>query len=467
MTRKHTVLVVDDEEFVRESLVNLLECEGFRPVTAGGSAEALEVLRGETVSVVVTDLSMPEGDGIDLLTAIRRQASEVPVIVLTGVGTIGNAVTAMKEGAFDFIQKPFDPEQFVHLLKRAIEHTDLVTEVRYLRHAVRDLRGPTEMVGSSRALGELRALIAQVAASDVTVLVTGESGTGKDLVAAEIHRRSRRAERNMVRVNCAAVTESLFESEFFGHRRGAFTGAISDRPGRFAEAEGGTLVLDEIGTLRPEMQAKLLRVLETGDYQVVGESRTRVADVRVIAVTNEDLAARMASGAFRTDLFYRLNVFPIGVPPLRRRKEDIPELAEHFLRRASTSHQLATRGTPRLAADAAGVLLAYDWPGNVRELRNIMERAAILSGDRAPGAELFGKILGTQPAPGGAPADDNLHLRTRLDALERRLLEEALARSRGRKREAASLLGIDPKNLSYYMKKHSLLEAPLAEDDRG
>jgi transcriptional regulator with GAF, ATPase, and Fis domain len=294
----------------------------------------------------------------------------------------------------------------------------------------------------------------------VQVLVTGESGTGKELVAAEIHRLSRRSERNLVRVNCSAISENLFESEFFGHRRGSFTGAVADRQGRFAEAEGGTLVLDEIGTLRPEMQVKLLRVLESGEYQVVGESRTRVADVRVIAVTNEDLEARVRKGDFRLDLFYRLNVFPIAVPPLRERREDIPALADYFLRRALGSRAVPkpAAGEPLLSTEAGAVLRAYDWPGNVRELRNVMERAAILSAVAVPDAALLTSILGSASSAGGAAAADDLQLRRRTDALERDLIAAALAKAHGTRREAAHLLGIDPKNLGYYLRKHKLVE---------
>jgi DNA-binding NtrC family response regulator len=459
LKNRSTVLVVDDEEFVRQSLEDLLQSEGYRALTATGVKEALDVLDKESASAIVTDLRMPGGSGLDLIEEARKRGSDAPIIVLTGAGTVGEAVAAMKSGAHDFIQKPVDPEQFVLLIARAIEHQDLVSEVKYLRRSVEDLRGPTEMVGASPALTAVRLLVAQVAPTMATVLVTGESGTGKELVAAEVHRLSDRRGGNFVRVNCAAISENLFESEFFGHRRGAFTSAVSDRAGRFAEAVGGTLVLDEIGTLRPEMQAKLLRVLETGEYQVVGESRTRVANVRVVAITNEDLASRVREGAFRKDLFYRLNIFPIEVPPLRKRKEDIPALALHFLGRART-----VSGRPPAAPDeevlppaARRVLCDYDWPGNVRELRNVMERASILAGPRLIDAQLLEAIVGASARiDGGAAGDADLNVRRRVDALERQLITEALSRAGGKKREAAALLGIDPKNLGYYLRKHGV-----------
>ncbi|MBI4606412.1 MAG: sigma-54-dependent Fis family transcriptional regulator [Planctomycetes bacterium] len=462
MKARHRILVVDDEDFVRDSLVALLADEGFDTIAASSAREALRLLETEDLSAMVTDLRMPEMDGLTLLHEARRRAPAVPVVLLTGVGTVPEAVQAMKSGAHDFIQKPVDPEQFVLLVRRAAEHHDLLEQVQVLRSTVEDLRGPSEMVGVSPSLAAVKALIAQVAPTSATVLVTGESGTGKELVAAEVHRLSPRAKASFVRVNCAAVPESLFESEFFGHRRGAFTSAVSDRAGRFAEAEGGTLALDEIGTLRPEMQAKLLRVLETGEYQVVGESRMRIADVRVVAITNEDLAARVREGAFRKDLYYRLNIFPIDVPPLRKRREDVVPIAEHFA--ARLLREGAAPGgpgpVPALPAEAAAVLRAYDWPGNVRELRNVIERAVILSSGGELDAGLLRRILA---APGLDEAEGDsadLHIRRRLDALERKLILEALERSSGKKRAAASLLGIDPKNVGYYLKKHGISEPP-------
>ena len=463
MSAKRSILIVDDETFVRESLVDLLENEGYGTFTASNAPEALKILGTEAVSAIVTDLRMPGGDGLSLLEEARRQSIEVPVILLTGVGTVPDAVKAMKQGAFDFIQKPIEPEQFVLLIERALEHHSLLSELRYLRTTLQDLRGPTEMVGDSPVLNRVRQLVAQVAPTNATVLITGESGTGKELVAAEVHRLSLRAKENLVSVNCAAIPESLFESEFFGHRRGAFTSATSDRVGRCAEAEGGTLVLDEIGILKPEMQAKLLRVLETGEYQVVGESRTRIADVRVVAITNEDLAARVQKAEFRADLYYRLNVFPIEVPPLRRRKEDIPQLAAYFVARArGTAGGSPHRQPPQpLSRSASDVLFAYDWPGNVRELRNVMERAAILAGPRPIDAALLGTILGAPQAARTPerPEGQDLQIRKRVDKLEQELILEALAKAGGRKKEAAELLGIDPKNLAYYIRKHGISEA--------
>jgi DNA-binding NtrC family response regulator len=463
---KQRILVVDDEEFVRSSLVDLLESENLSTVSASSAEQALEILEAEKVSLVVTDLRMSNLDGLGLLEAARKQAVEAPVIVLTGVGTVAEAVRAMKLGAFDFVQKPVDPEQFVLLVRRALDHRALVTEVKYLRGAVEDLRGSSEMVGGSNSLDGVRRLIRQVAPTDATVLVTGESGTGKELIASEIHTLSPRARGSFVRINCAAVPESLFESELFGHRRGAFTSAVADRRGRFAEADGGTLVLDEIGTLRLEMQAKLLRVLETGEYQVIGEPRTRLADVRVIAVTNEDLAAGVRAGSFRKDLYYRLNIFPIHVPPLRDRREDIPMLAAHFAERwrgrvgGGGGMENGPPGASRLTEAAAEALRSHDWPGNIRELRNVVERACILAPRDPIDAPLIQGIL-ARPQLLESAAQADLHIRRRVEALERELIAEALGRTGGRKRDAAALLGIDPKNFGYYLRKHDV----AAEED--
>ena len=449
-----TILIVDDEDFVRDSLVDLLGSEGFRALAATNITEALEIVESLDVDAIATDLQMPGGDGLELLAKVRERGGTIPVVLLTGVGTVTDAVAAIKGGAYDFIQKPVEPEQFVLLMRRALEHRELVHEVDYLRHRVQDLVGPRAMVGESEALAAVRDLIAQVGPRDATVLVTGESGTGKELVAQEIHRLSQRCHKKIVRLNCAAVSETLFESEFFGHRRGAFTGAVEDRRGRFAEAEGGTIVLDEIATLSPSMQAKLLRILETGEYQVVGESRTRVADVRVIAITNEQLEERVKEGAFRQDLFYRLNIFPIETPPLRERKEDILLLAEHFLGRA-------------LATESIDLLCSYDWPGNVRELRNVLERASILAGRELPDAALFRRILAPPSRPEPAVDESTLELRQRIETLERRLIVEALSRSAGKKRQAAEMLGIDSRNLSYYLKKHGLGNDPAVGTASG
>ncbi len=453
MAKQATILVVDDEAYVRESLAEVLGSEGFRVQTANGVAQAAERLALAEPDVILTDLRMGGGDGLELLRQVRSEGYTTPVVMMTGVGTLRDAVEAIQGGAYDFLQKPVDSSQLVLLLRRAVEHRELVSEVRTLRRTAGEVAAQRQLVGSSAALARVRALIAQVAPTDATVLVTGESGTGKELVGEQIHRGSARAAKALVRVNCAAVPPTLFESEFFGHRRGAFSGAVSDRVGRFAEAQGGTLVLDEIGTLPPEMQSKLLRVLENGEYQVVGESRTRVADARVVALTNENLPERVAKGEFRADLYYRLNVFPIALPPLRTHKEDLPAIALSIL---AGLRRTPGSGEARLSVEALDVLSSYDWPGNVRELRNVLERASIVAGARSIDAALLRALLEPTLAIAPSSGPDDFNLRRNLDAAEKQLVQRALDRSEGRKKDAAELLGIDPRNLGYYLRKHGM-----------
>jgi two-component system response regulator AtoC len=463
MVSKTRILIVDDESYVRESLGEVLALEGYTCTLAGSVTEALELLAACVPQVVLTDLKMPSGDGLELLAAIRRGGSSVPVVLMTGVGSVRDAVTAIHGGAYDFLQKPVDVEQLKLVLARAVEHEELVSEVRTLRDSVRGTMARV-LVGTSPAMARVRQVVEQVAQSDATVLVAGESGTGKELVAEQIHRLGPRAGRPLVRVNCAAIPSTLFESEFFGHRRGAFSGAVADRVGRFAEAQDGTIVLDEVGTLPPEMQAKLLRVLENGEFQVVGESRTRVANARVIALTNESLPERVQKGEFRADLFYRLNVFPIALPPLRTHREDVPEIAAVLLDAYLERRGLRDRSTQRLSASALDVLGSYDWPGNVRELRNVIERAVIVSGGGALDGVLFRALLEPALALAGPsiapPASGDCNLRQNLDSLELQLIQRALERSEGKKKEAAALLGIDPRNMGYYLRKHGLSDLP-------
>ena len=456
MSSQIHVLIVDDEAYVRESLGEMLRCEGLATSEAAGVQEAERLFADDSIDVVVTDLKMPSGGGQALLAAARSRGDEVPIVVMSGVGTIDDAVAAMKAGAFDFLQKPVDPEQLRLLIRRAAAHRNLLHEVSRLRGTVERMRPARSLVGGSPGMRRVRELIAQVAPTDATVLIQGESGTGKELASDEIHRLSPRAMRTILRINCAALPAELIESELFGHKKGAFTGALEARKGTFGEAEGGTLVLDEISSLGLAGQAKLLRVLESGEYQVVGDSRTRKADVRVLALSNEDLAERVQQGSFRSDLYYRLNVFPIAIPPLRAHKEDIGEVAAALMVQIRPP---GAGGAQELSQEALAVLSSYDWPGNVRELRNLLERAAILSGDRAIDADTLRTLLEsplTMSPTADAGSSEDCNLRKNLDAHEKELVLRALEISGGVKREAARRLGVDPRNLGYYLRKHGI-----------
>jgi DNA-binding NtrC family response regulator len=455
------VLLVEDEAYVRDSMAEVLRQEGLQVLEADSVRAATAALAEDPPDVILTDLRLPVESGLALLELPEVVASAIPVILITGHGTVEDAVSAMKRGAWDFVQKPIDPDNLVLAVERALQHRQLEGEVRRLRTAFDRLRAERGILGRSPAMTEVRRLIAQVAPTDATVLVTGETGTGKELVCIELHATSPRARGPLVFQNCAAIPEGLVESEFFGHKKGSFTGATEDRQGRLEEARGGTLVLDEIEALKPDAQAKLLRVLESREYQRVGDAKPRRMDCRIVAASNEDLRARVAAGSFRSDLFWRLEVFPIHMPPLREHLADVPEIAVKMLERLRVRTGIpAPRGGDRLDAEVSGLLTGYAWPGNVRELRNVLERALILAGpERALGAEILAPLL-AQRAPSAAPRGEphSLNLRERREALERDLVARALESSGGQRKEAAHLLGIDPKNMAYYMKKHGLME---------
>ena len=446
------VLVVEDEAYVRDSLVEILRARRFDASASGSVAEALAHLGRAPVDVVLSDLRMPGADGLELVRRMQTAAPDVPVVILTGHGNVASAVECLKAGASDYILKPAEPEALEVALDRALEGRALRREVRYLRSAV---AAQTEVaIGESGAWRRVMAMVEAAAATDAGVLFTGESGTGKELLARRLHALSGRASGPFVKVNCSAVPLEMWESEFFGHRKGSFAGAVTDREGRFQLADRGTLLLDEVAAMPSAGQAKLLRAIQDGEFERLGDEQATRVDVRVVASTNSDLEAEVQQGRFRTDLFYRLNVLRIDVPPLRDRREDIPLLARHF---ADQVAQRLSRPSPDLAAVTLARLGAYPWPGNVREVRNVIERAMIL--DPARGLEDLDLAPGGASAspPGGPPlAGRELNLRDALNKLERELLLEAHRRAGGVRKEAAHLLGIDPRNLSYYMRKHDL-----------
>jgi two-component system response regulator HydG len=437
------VLVVDDEAGVRYTLRAILEDQGWTVEEASDGFEALERVRRGGIDLVLTDLRMPRLDGMQLLAELSGLPAAPRAVVITAHGSERHAVEAMKHGALDYFAKPFDADEIVRVVRRSIEQLRLADENRRLR--ARLALGRT-MVFESPAMGKVAELVERVASREVTVLLTGESGTGKELVARAIVRASPRAERPYVRFNCAALPRELAEAELFGHARGAFTGAVRSRAGLFREADGGTLLLDEIGELDPATQGVLLRVLQEREVRPVGEDQAVKVDVRVLAATNRDLAREVEAGRFRKDLFYRLDVVSIRVPPLRERPEDIGPLAEHFARRFGDRFGI---DAPRLSPRVLDRLRRHDWPGNVRELEHVVERLVALAA---------GPEIDDDPFAGNAAAERAVGpgLRERVAAFERELIAETLARCQGNQSEAARQLGISRVTLIDKLKRHGL-----------
>lgn len=480
------VLIVDDKQVMRDSVGATLQRAGYTVVAAPDGENALRLITKHRPAAVVTDLKMPEMDGLDLLDRLRQADEQLPVVLMTAYGTIGDAVRAMKLGAFDFIQKPFEGDQLVMTVRRAIEHRLLLQENEALKSTTIPSEAGPSLVGTSPAMRQLAQQMQQIANCHGTVLICGESGTGKEVVARTLHAHSPRRDRVMLCLNCAALSSNLLESELFGHEKGAFTGADQLRKGRFELADSGTLLLDEISEIGPELQAKLLRVLQEGQFERVGSSISMNVDVRVIATTNRDLTRSVADGTFRQDLFYRLNVLPLRLPPLRERAEDIPLLAEHFLNRVASREG---RQAKVFDAEALEHMKRYPWPGNVRELQNICERASVLSRDNRISAGLIQPWLlspsplamqNTQPpsqatappapgasstpagspslqtqghAAGGFDASELQPVTGSLEELERAQIIRTLGQFNGNRTHAAKALGIGVRTLGLKLKK--------------
>jgi two-component system response regulator HydG len=435
-----TILVVDDDAANRVTLERLLRRESYEVVHAENGREALELVRARPVDLVLTDLKMPGMSGLDLLKAIRAVDPDVEVLVMTAYGTVETAVEAMKEGAYDFVSKPLKRLELVNTVGKALEKRGLQVENRRLREQLGAV-GEGDLVGRSDVLRALLDEVEQVAPSDATVLLSGESGTGKGRLARMLHRMSRRRDGRLVTVNCAALPETLLESELFGYEKGAFTGAVGRKEGRFDLARAGTLFLDEVTEIALPVQVKLLRVLQEGEYERVGGTETLRADVRVIAATNRDIEAEVAAGRFRQDLFWRLNVIRLDVPPLRERAGDIPLLASHFLASFARKNQKEVRG---FAPDALDALVAWGWPGNVRELENAVERAVVLCRDPLVGLDDLPRPI--RQGKGGR-AFVSFEVGTPLKVVERRMIEATLRHVGGDKSLAASLMGITARTI--------------------
>ena len=456
-----TVLIVDDEKNYPPILGAVLEEAGFETLMANSGAEALEVINTSDVDVVLTDMKMPAMDGMELLERIKAKDPDLPVIMMTAHGSVEKAVEAMQKGAYSYLLKPFENDRLVLYVNKANAMYRVVKENRQLRDAVKSQYRFGNIIGKSRLMREVFDIIRKVAPSNATVLVEGESGTGKELVAKSIHFNSSRPDKPFVAVNCSALAESLLESELFGHEKGAFTGAVSSKKGRFELADGGTLFLDEIGELSQNLQVKLLRVLQDKVFERVGGIKPMSVDIRIIAATNKHLKQEVAAGNFREDLFFRLNVVHFELPPLRRRPEDIRLLINHFIAKYAHAHPLGSsvKGVDR---EVERLFFEYSWPGNVRELENVFERAMILCpGETIQASDLpkdFKQNVDNVLQLEGIPADANLN--ETLETIEKKMVERALKLTHNVQSQAADLLGIGKSGLNWKIKKFNLEVGP-------
>lgn len=447
----NTILIVDDEKPQRENLKGFFERRDFEVVTADRGSAGIQAVREHLIDIVLTDFKMPDMTGLDVLKAVKELNPEIPVIVMTAFGSIESAVEAMKAGAFDYLQKPINLDEVEILVKRALEQRRLLSENRELRKQLQERFSFSEIVSQSKEIEEALNIAGRVAKTDATVLLHGESGTGKELFARAIHYASPRREKSFLVVNCAALPETLIESELFGHEKGAFTGAERQRVGRFEEAHGGTLFIDEVGDIPLPVQVKLLRVLQSGEFQRVGGNQSIRSDVRIIAATNRNLEEMMREGSFREDLFYRLNVVSIVIPSLRSRKTDIPILVDHFLRKHAQRHNQAVK---ELSREALDLLMKYDYPGNVRELEHLIERAIILGSDTMLTTnDLPANVRRLQSESAIQREIRTESLNEQLESFEREIILATLQKTSGNQRKAAQLLGVSERNLRYKLEK--------------
>jgi len=465
------VIVLEDDQIVRKNLENCLRRRRYDVASVATIAAAQECLAKDNFDVIFLDVRLPDGDGTELLKLIQSRPQKPLAVVTTGFGSVESAVECMKNGAFDYLIKPFSNEQIEVTLRKAEEFTQILKVNQYLSRDNEETG--QELLGQSAAMTDLRQLVRKVARTQATVLIQGESGTGKELVARALYRESPRANAAFIKLNCAAIPENLIESEFFGHEKGAFTGALNKREGRFELAHGGTILLDEISEISPTVQAKLLRVLQERELERVGGNRTIKVDVRVIATTNRNLEQSVEKKEFRQDLFFRLNVVPIAVPPLRDRREDVPYLADEFMRRFGRKHGVHVRG---FSEEALKVLSGHDWPGNVRELQNVVERAVILSGESGvlepehlgmakSAPAVSSAVAGVQPSSQSASAAIDGATPT-LSEIEKRHILVTLDRCKGNRTHAAKLLGVSIRTLRNKLHEYNGTQ-PGTEPDEG
>ena len=453
----HHVLIVDDDPQMQFFLREALERQQYAVCVAPSAEAALETLKVDRFDLILMDIQLPGMSGLEAVEEIQKLDRRTPVIVMTAHGTRDSALDAVRRGAYDYFTKPFSLDEMEIVVRRALERRRLQAELDRLSEQIASGRRRGRLLGSSGVMEEVFTLIDRVGPTDSTVLILGESGTGKELIAEAVHEQSTRRRKPFVKLNCAAIPETLLESELFGHEKGAFTGALSRKPGKFEQADGGTLLLDEIGDMTLSTQAKILRALQERELQRVGGTQTISVDVRILASTNKDLEKGVRDGTFRDDLYFRLNVVTINVPPLRDRREEIPELADHFLAEANMR---LNRGIQRLAPDTLAALMEYGWPGNVRELRNVIERAAVVN----DGDVLLLSSLPAALRPGESPVGSaarwealaNLTLDEKVAQLERAFVVDALARAGGVQAAAARLLGVTERSVWHLVKKHRI-----------
>ncbi|MHC4940858.1 MAG: sigma-54-dependent transcriptional regulator [Planctomycetota bacterium] len=459
MTNRERILIVDDDAAQGTTLARVLELEGYRTQVADNGTAALAAIDQARYDLVLTDLKMPGMDGMELFREVQTRRPDLPVMIVTAHGSIETAIDAVKDGVVDFVQKPVCAEELIHRFQHALRGQELEGENEELKSRLVHQERGDAMIGTSPAMKDLRSQVARVAMTDATVLILGESGSGKELVADAIHHGSDRAGGPLVKLNCAAIPESLLEDELFGHERGAYTGAEHQRRGRFELADGGTLFLDEIGEMPLGLQVKLLRLLQEHTFERLGGSESIRADVRVICATNQDLAARVREGEFREDLYYRINVVPLSVPPLRERGDDVMLLAQHFAREAGARNG---REIEKIGLDAMTLLQNHPWPGNVRELRNVVERAVIMGSGPVLGAEHLHLQAPVAPTNGRSGGDGSKLLSRLLNSeipfedFEKEILTRALKRTRGNQTRAARLLGMTRRTLQYRIDKFDI-----------
>lgn len=449
---KQSVLVVEDEELMRNILRTLLEDAGYSVITADSAETGLKSFPESDISVTLTDIKMPGIDGLMLLDRIKSIDENALVIVMTAFSSVDSAIAALRKGAFDYITKPFVNEDLLQTVKNAIRNRELFRENRALRRELNRHYNFSEIIGASTQMKSVFDLVAKVADTNANVLISGESGTGKELIARSIHFNSGRSAKPFLAINCGALPESLLESELFGHTKGSFTGAVNDKKGLFRSADGGTLFLDEIGEMPQSLQVKLLRAIQEHEVTPLGSSASVKFDARIVSATNRDLEKEVSQGNFREDLFYRLNVIEIGLPPLRERTEDIPVLARHFIAKSAANQSAVEKPISR---DAISALVGYDWPGNVRELENAIERAFILSGDKIETNNFPAKII--RSAEGSYVSLDPEGVRPPLEEIERRYVLETLHSLGDDKAAAAKILGIDLSTLYRKLKRYEEL----------